>query len=47
MEQSKVKEPTREIQFLGIKWQDGHGHILADVINKINAMSPPTGKKET
>ncbi|KFV19647.1 hypothetical protein N340_06936, partial [Tauraco erythrolophus] len=44
---SKVKGPAQEIQFLGIKWQDGRGHIPVDVINKIAAMSPPTTKKET
>ncbi|KAK4822622.1 LOW QUALITY PROTEIN: hypothetical protein QYF61_017827 [Mycteria americana] len=37
----------REIQFLGIKWQDGCHQIPMDVINKITAMSPPTSKKET
>ncbi|KQK77706.1 hypothetical protein AAES_122450 [Amazona aestiva] len=36
-----------EIQFLGIKWQDGCCQILTDVINKITAMSPPANKKET
>ncbi|KQK79943.1 hypothetical protein AAES_100954 [Amazona aestiva] len=44
---SKVKRPAQEIQFLGIKWQDGHCQIPTDVINKITAMSPPTNKKET
>ncbi|KAK4816508.1 LOW QUALITY PROTEIN: hypothetical protein QYF61_017608 [Mycteria americana] len=42
-----VKGPAQEIQFLGIKWQDGHCLIPMDVINKITAMSPPTNKKET
>ena len=31
IEQSKVKGPAQEIQFLGIKWQDGHCHIPTDV----------------
>ena len=44
---SKVKGPAQEIQFLGIKWQDGRRQIPTDVINKITAMSPPTNKKET
>ncbi|KAK4807067.1 hypothetical protein QYF61_018408 [Mycteria americana] len=44
---SKVKGPAQEIQFLGIKWQDGRRQIPMDVINKITAMSPPTSKKET
>ncbi|KAK4823308.1 hypothetical protein QYF61_000521 [Mycteria americana] len=47
IKQSKVKGPAQEIQFLGIKWQDGHHQIPMDVINKITAMSPPTSKKET
>ncbi|KFO91379.1 hypothetical protein N320_10797, partial [Buceros rhinoceros silvestris] len=47
IKRSKVKGPAREIQFLGVKWQDGHRHIPTDVINKITAMSPPTNKKET
>ena len=42
-----MKGPAQEIQFLGIKWQDGHCHIPAYVINRINVMSLPTGKKET
>ena len=42
-----MKGPAQEIQFLGIKWQDGRCHIPTDVINKITAMSPPTNKKET
>ncbi|NWS45137.1 POL2 protein, partial [Probosciger aterrimus] len=44
---SKVKGPSKEIQFLGIKWQDGCCQIPTDVISKITAMSPPTNKKET
>ncbi|GAB0208641.1 hypothetical protein GRJ2_003329800 [Grus japonensis] len=47
IKRSKVKGPVQEIQFLGIKWQDGHRHIPMDVINKIAAMSPPNSKKET
>ncbi|KAK4811303.1 hypothetical protein QYF61_023355 [Mycteria americana] len=47
IKQSKVKGPAQEIQFLGIKWQDGCRQIPMDVINKITAMSPPTSKKET
>ncbi|KFZ48312.1 hypothetical protein N338_01717, partial [Podiceps cristatus] len=43
---SKVKGPAQEIQFLGIRRQDGH-QIPMNVINKITAMSPPTNKKET
>ncbi|RMC21845.1 hypothetical protein DUI87_02716 [Hirundo rustica rustica] len=44
---SKVKGPAHEIQFLGVKWQDGRWQIPTEVINKITAMSPPTNKKET
>ncbi|RMC11069.1 hypothetical protein DUI87_12261 [Hirundo rustica rustica] len=47
IKQSKVKGPDREIQFLGVKWQDGQRQIHTEVINKITAMSPPTSKKET
>ncbi|PKU31511.1 hypothetical protein llap_18190 [Limosa lapponica baueri] len=47
VKRGKVKGPAREIQFLGIKWQDGHCQIPMDVINKITAMSPPPNKKET
>ncbi|GAB0205154.1 hypothetical protein GRJ2_002981000 [Grus japonensis] len=47
IKQSKVKGPAQEIQFLGIKWQDGCHQIPMDVIDKIAAMSPPTNKKET
>ncbi|PKU29802.1 hypothetical protein llap_19894 [Limosa lapponica baueri] len=46
IKRSKVKWPTQKIQFLGIKWQDGHCQIRMDVISKIAAMSPPTSKKE-
>ncbi|TRZ08011.1 hypothetical protein HGM15179_009025 [Zosterops borbonicus] len=47
VKKSKVKGPAREIQFLGVKWQDGRRQIPTDVINKITAMTPPTDKKET
>ncbi|KFQ59744.1 hypothetical protein N334_13653, partial [Pelecanus crispus] len=47
IKQSKVKGPAQEIQFLGVKWQDGRCQIPMDVINKITAMSPPTSKKDT
>ncbi|KAK4817077.1 hypothetical protein QYF61_027908 [Mycteria americana] len=47
IEQSKVKGPAQEIQFLGIKWQDGRRQIPMDVVNKITAMTPPSSKKET
>ncbi|MCQ4078688.1 hypothetical protein FK519_28355, partial [Klebsiella pneumoniae] len=42
----KVKGPAREIQFLGIKWQDGRRQIPIDIVNKITAMAAPTDKKE-
>ncbi|KAJ7428079.1 hypothetical protein BTVI_01325 [Pitangus sulphuratus] len=45
--QSKVKGPAREIQFLGIKWQDGHRHVPMDGVNKIATMSPSANRKET
>ncbi|RMB92800.1 hypothetical protein DUI87_30694 [Hirundo rustica rustica] len=47
IKKSKVKRPAYEIQFLGVKWQDGWRQIPTEVINKITAMSPPTNKKET
>ncbi|RMC09645.1 hypothetical protein DUI87_13431 [Hirundo rustica rustica] len=47
IKKSKVKGPAREIQFLGVKWQNGHCQIPTEVINKITVMSPPTKKKET
>ncbi|KFQ65452.1 hypothetical protein N334_13966, partial [Pelecanus crispus] len=47
IKQSKVKGSAQVIQFLGIKWQDGHHQIPMDVVNRITAMSPPTSKKET
>ncbi|RMB93697.1 hypothetical protein DUI87_29927 [Hirundo rustica rustica] len=47
IKKSKVKGPACEIQFLGVKWQDGQRQLPTGVINKITAMSPPTNKKET
>ena len=47
IKRGKVNGPAQEIQFLGIKWQDGRHHIPADVTNNITAMSPPTSKRET
>ena len=47
VKRSKVKGPAQEIQFLGVKWQDGRRHIPMDVVDKITAMSSPTNKKET
>ena len=47
IKRSKVKGPAQDIQFLGVKWQDGRRHIPTDVVDKITAMSPPTSKKET
>ncbi|KFW78506.1 hypothetical protein N305_00390, partial [Manacus vitellinus] len=46
MKKSKVKGPAREIQFLGVKWQDGRRQIPTEVIDTITAMAPPTNKKE-
>ncbi|KFV20605.1 hypothetical protein N340_02527, partial [Tauraco erythrolophus] len=46
IKQKKVKGPTREIRFLGIKWQDGCRQIPMDMINHITAMPSPTDKKE-
>ena len=37
IKQIKVEGPAKEIQFLGIKWQDGCHQIPVDVINKIAA----------
>ncbi len=39
IKRSKVKGPAQEIQFLGIKWQDGRRHIPTDVIDKISGHS--------
>ncbi|KAF4794830.1 hypothetical protein TURU_098452 [Turdus rufiventris] len=47
IKKSEVKGPAQEIQFLGVKWQDGQRQIATEVINKITMMSPPTSKKET
>ncbi|KFQ25441.1 hypothetical protein N332_01444, partial [Mesitornis unicolor] len=47
VKRSKVKGPARDIQFLGIKWQDGRHQIPMDIINKISAMSPLSNKQET
>ncbi|KFQ41200.1 hypothetical protein N333_08959, partial [Nestor notabilis] len=47
IKRSKVKGPAQEIQFWGIKWQDGRCQIPTDVTNKITAMFSPTNKKET
>jgi len=33
IKRSKVKGPAQEIQFLGIKWQDGRRHIPTDQQN--------------
>jgi len=46
IKQSKVKGLAEEIQFLGIKWQDGRHQFPMDVVIKIAAMSPPASKKE-
>ncbi|KAJ7404378.1 hypothetical protein BTVI_72486 [Pitangus sulphuratus] len=43
---TKVKRPAWEIQFLGVKWQDGQHQISTEVINMITAICPPTSKKE-
>ncbi|KAJ7423787.1 hypothetical protein BTVI_08793 [Pitangus sulphuratus] len=42
-----VKGPAQEIQFLGVKWQDGRRQIPTEVIDKITAMASPTSKKKT
>ncbi|TRZ08379.1 hypothetical protein HGM15179_018730 [Zosterops borbonicus] len=47
IKKSKVKGPAQEIQFLGVKWQDGRHQIPIEVINNITTMSPSTNKKET
>uniref|UniRef100_A0A8U7M6V6 ribonuclease H n=1 Tax=Corvus moneduloides TaxID=1196302 RepID=A0A8U7M6V6_CORMO len=47
IKKNKVKGPAQEIQFLGVRWQDGRRQIPTEVINKITVMSPPTNKKET
>ncbi|KAK4810489.1 hypothetical protein QYF61_004269 [Mycteria americana] len=40
IKQSKAKRPAQEIEFLGVKWQDGRCDIHMDVINKITTMTP-------
>ncbi|RMC21685.1 hypothetical protein DUI87_02553 [Hirundo rustica rustica] len=45
IKRSKVKGPAQEIQFLGVKWQDGRRQIPTEVINKITSMSSPTNKE--
>lgn len=49
MKWSNVKGHAREIQFLGVKWQDRHFHMThpSGCVNKIKVMSLPTSKKET
>ncbi|KFP28503.1 hypothetical protein N325_09080, partial [Colius striatus] len=47
VKRNKVKGPAQEVQFLGIKWQDGCRHVPMDVVNKIVTTSQPTNKKET
>ncbi|KAJ7422961.1 hypothetical protein WISP_35631 [Willisornis vidua] len=46
IKKSKVKGPAREIQFLGVKWQDEQQQIPTEISNKIVAMAPLTNKKE-
>lgn len=46
MKRSKIKGPEQQIQFLGKKWQDGHCHLLMDVIKKVSTTSPHASKKE-
>ncbi|RMC03248.1 hypothetical protein DUI87_20442 [Hirundo rustica rustica] len=47
IKKTKLKGTAQEIQFLGVKWQDGRRQIPTAVVNKITAMSPPNSKKET
>ncbi|KFQ36702.1 hypothetical protein N332_01047, partial [Mesitornis unicolor] len=47
IKRSKVKGPARDIQFLGVKWQEGRRQIPVDTITKITAMSRPTKRQET
>lgn len=44
---SKVKGRAWEIEFLGIRWQDGYCQMPMDVVNKISPMSPPTSMTQT
>lgn len=45
--QIRVKGPAQEIQFWGMKWQDGCHHMPMDVINKRTSVFPSANKKET
>ncbi|RMC10423.1 hypothetical protein DUI87_13228 [Hirundo rustica rustica] len=47
IKRNKVKRPSQEIQFLGVRWQEERRQIPTEVINKITTMSPPTKTKET
>ncbi|KFV68133.1 hypothetical protein N307_15260, partial [Dryobates pubescens] len=47
IKQDKVKGPAREIQFLGVWWQDGHHPIPVDVVNGVSTMANPMNKQET
>lgn len=47
IKKSKVKGPARDIQLLGVKWQDGRRHVPMDVVNKIATVSSPAEKTET
>ncbi|XP_064258569.1 uncharacterized protein LOC135289121 isoform X13 [Passer domesticus] len=47
IKKSKVKGPAWDIQFLGVKWQDGRCHVPMDVVKKIGTMSSPAKKMET
>lgn len=44
LRRGKVNGLAQDIQFLGLKWQDGGCQISMDEINEITAMSPPTSK---
>lgn len=47
IKKSKVRGPAQDIQFLGVKRQDGRRHVPMDVVNKIATMSLPAKKMET
>ncbi|KFV67118.1 hypothetical protein N307_07263, partial [Dryobates pubescens] len=47
IKRSKVKGPAREIQFLGVQWQDGRRHIPQEVVNRVATVVHPKNKKET
>lgn len=47
LKRHKVKGAAREIQFLGVLWQDGCHHLPLDMVNKIATMVQPINKKET